>query len=727
MFASLRATLVVCLAVTAAALASPSVAHADGLPGGATVTFSELRIRRDGKTDFVVPKDEEETWRYFNRAHCICSHGGGGNAFVEDKFGYRLQLVGRTQPINRPGEIWTGTSCNTETGRTGTSATCSKIEEATINDLDDLADTDTTVAVPVSRLIDPMQTKTGADCVVTDGTAALWLLADGNGDQTYDYFPNKDIKIDTRPPPTPTALRATPGEGAINISWKAPTERSEDVYRYQFLCARKEGAALVAARATPSHDAYYQTALSLCNVNSSIEFTGTAPEWAKPADPAFVCGEATGTATDARLGGLTNGAEHEVVVLAIDKYGNASGIAYEGTVVPQAVTDFWEDLQDAGDPEGGFCLIAQAYGDDSDLTNGLREFRDRTLVSSAAGRWLTARYYELSAAVAPHLTSSLARALVALALAPAVALALLWHLVTLPGLLALGLALVAWRRLARAQRGGRWRKVKGLAPAGALAFAFVCASEPAEAQSVRPYWEDDLAATQDSEPAGTAWHVGLRAGPYTPAIDAQLGGAAPGPYEAMFGGYAILPALDVERVLWQGLGQLTVGGSVGYMGKNARAYIDSTDNNSLPREDRMRSSDRAKFRLIPTSLTAGFRFTALDDRYGIPLVPYVRGGLAYYLWWVEAPDGGVARACTGGDACNEEKGRGGSLGLVGSIGLAIRAERIDDESAAAMREGGVQHAGFYAELQGGWVNDFGIGDKLSVGDLTWFAGVDFEF
>jgi len=44
-----------------------------------------------------------------------------------------------------------------------------------------------------------------------------------------------------------------------------------------------------------------------------------------------------------------------------------------------------------------------------------------------------------------------------------------------------------------------------------------------------------------------------------------------------------------------------------------------------------------------------------------------------------------------------------------------------------MRQGGIEHAGFYAELSVAKVDGFGSDTKLSVGDSTWFAGVDFEF
>jgi len=70
---------------------------------------------------------------------------------------------------------------------------------------------------------------------------------------------------------------------------------------------------------------------------------------------------------------------------------------------------------------------------------------------------------------------------------------------------------------------------------------------------------------------------------------------------------------------------------------------------------------------------------------------------------------------------------GASAGLVGTIGIQIRAERIDANAAQSMQQSGILHAGFYGELEAGWVNGFGKATKLDVGDTTWFAGVDFEF
>jgi hypothetical protein len=248
------------------------------------------------------------------------------------------------------------------------------------------------------------------------------------------------------------------------------------------------------------------------------------------------------------------------------------------------------------------------------------------------------------------------------------------------------------------------------------------------AQGPSPYWDGENAeeVTVD-DPTDVTWHAGIRVGPYVPDIDKQIGGASPGPYEEMYGGYRVMPMLDVDRFLWTGFGQLGIGGSIGYMQKTAHAWIEG----STPGDpDRGRSDgDENTFRLIPLALTATYRFTFLDDEYGIPLVPYIRGGLAYYIWSVRT-NGKNAAACWDGthtENCDADKGYGGSAGLVGSIGLAIRAERIDSSAASSMRQSGIMHAGFYGELSFAKVDGFGSETKLSVGDRTWFAGVNFEF
>lgn len=268
-----------------------------------------------------------------------------------------------------------------------------------------------------------------------------------------------------------------------------------------------------------------------------------------------------------------------------------------------------------------------------------------------------------------------------------------------------------------------WRRRRALV----LAAAILVAPAAARAQSFAPYWEDET-DVEDDGLADIKWHAGIKLGPYVPAIDDQLGvfdADGKGPYERVYGGYEILPVLEVDRLVWHPPGgQLGLGGSVGVMGKTANSFrfVDGNgDGIYQPGEEITRSKgDRTKFRLVPVAANVIYRLTLFDDEWGIPVIPYLRGGLAYYIWWNTKPDGSVS-------VVDGNKARGASLGLQGSAGLAVRAEAIDGAAAASMRDGGIYHAGFYAEYQLGWVDGFGSEKKLAVGDNTWFAGVNFEF
>jgi hypothetical protein len=732
MFASLRIATLACISLAVGALASPTVAVAQStgmLPGGATLEFNQLYVQKKGDdANELSTLSGEDALYHFNTAHCECSRQQPG--FAEGDFIWEIQLRNRTQTVTRTGEIWVGSTCSSD--ETTRNTNCTQLTSLAISDIDNLANSPARVRIPTFFAINP-KLSASQQCGERVGDAFTWIGVDGDQDGALDYWNSKSVKVDTQPPPLPTDVKGVPGEGSVKMSWKTPTSRSTDVKVYQFFCATVDGSP---ARAKGSDSPEFQTVRSLCDIEAqSIPFAsaggeGDAPSFLANVDTnsAFICGEASGTATSTDLEGLTAGTPYRVAMVSVDPSGNAAGVYLPQPVVPTSVIDFWEDIHDQGsDVEGGFCLLARTYGDDSGVTRALRSFRDDTLARSAVGRWLTARYYEVSRALAPAAEFQAVRFLAAVLLAPLVALALLWHFATLPGGLAiLAALLLLWRRR---QTLGRVK----LAPARAAVTAaaalalLVAGSRAASAQSMDPYWDDENLASSNAaeDEYEVTWHAGIRVGPYTPAIDAQFGGSSPGPYEQMFGGYGILPMLDVDYIFLETrLGQFGAGGSLGFFTKEAKAY----EMGSLPGPDRPRSAEDNTFRMLPMAATGVFRLTYFDNEFRVPIVPYVRGGLAYYVWWVEKPNGNVASVCREGSMiCDENKGRGGSLGLVGSIGLAVRAEAIDFEAASAMREGGILHAGFYAELSASKVDDFGTGNKLAVGDLTWFAGVDFEF
>ncbi|MDQ3334046.1 MAG: MXAN_2562 family outer membrane beta-barrel protein [Myxococcota bacterium] len=722
-------------------------AHADGmpLPNGGDLQFNRFFIIDENGAP-KEPGNADDTRFYLNYAHCAC---GKADAGLEKTFEYEITLTGTTT-ANRPAEVWVGTDCNNDAVR---AMQCRQLDMQTIADISVLATSPARVKL---RLYDLLNV-TAADMMMPDCrkeelAAKLWLLVDADGNGSREYWKTVDVaqttnmtgpigevkSVDTKAPPLPTGFNASSGEEAIVISWTAPTSRADDIHVYQALCIDEEGLPVASKRAL------YQTTDLLCGRPQGIMLTETSlsdvdgtpltevPEPFKTLDTRFVCGEATKTATSLTIGEVDNGKPYKIALLVIDRYGNVDGVYFNRTIVPKPVTDLWEDLHDRNSGVDGGCLLSQTYGEGNPLTRVLREFRDTTLARSAFGRGLTSAYYATLGKLSVE-GSVVLRVIAALYLLPLVLVALLWHTLTLPGMLAL-FVLVALRR--------RIRRV-------ALAIALLVPSLAA-ADDFEPYWD-----TSESEDASlidfpdVKWHVGIRVGPYIPEIDLQAGLNAAtglGPYEAMFGDYylrdssgvlkktnravwQVLPMLDVDRVLWDRFGQVTVGGSLGYMQKSAYAYLDGTTEHQ-PMRERSKTS-RNTFRLIPLAATVGYRFTYFDDMYGIPVVPYVRGGLSYYMWQMKAPNGSTSKFCeemsATGSCVKEDKAYGASFGFQGSIGLAVRAERIDSDAATSMRSSGLMHAGFYAEYQYAKVDGFGSDSKLSVGDNTWFAGVDFEF
>jgi hypothetical protein len=732
----------VSICVTLAVIAIGSDARAQTpLPNGADLQFNRIFIL-DADGEPTEPPTPDDTRFYLNYAHCAC---GKEEAGLEQTLEYEITMVGNSM-TGRPAEVWVGTNCNDDTVR---AMQCRQLEMQTIGDIDVLATTPARVTVRIYDLLNVTATEQMMGCKTVEVAAKLWLLVDADGDATREYWKTVDVaqttnatgpigevkSIDTQAPPLPTGFRASSGEESIEISWTPPTSRADDIYAYQALCIDEDGEPVA------SKDALYQTTDSLCGIPQNLALTQADPDGTPPTeipepfrtlDTRFVCGDATATATSLTIREVDNGKAYRIALLVIDRYGNVDGVYFNRSVVPEPVTDLWEDLHDRNSGVQGGCLLSQTYGEGNPLTQVLRDFRDTTLARSSLGRGVIHAYYATLGKLSVE-GSLVLRVIAALYLLPLVVVALLWHTLTLPGMLAL-FVLVALRR-----------RVKRLALALALLVPGI-----ASADDFQPYWEteenDDSSLLDFPE---VKWHVGIRVGPYIPEIDLQAGLNAKtglGPYEAMFGDYylsdaagvvkkheqrvwQVLPMLDVDRVLFDAFGQVTVGGSIGYMQKSAYAYLDGTTEDE-PMRERSRASKNT-FRMIPLAATVGYRFTYLDDMYGIPVIPYVRGGISYYAWWMKAPNGNVSKVCeemsVDGTCAKEDKAYGGSLGFQGSIGIAVRAERVDADATTSMRSSGIDHAGFYAELQYAKVDGFGSESKLSVGDNTWFAGVDFEF
>jgi hypothetical protein len=741
------------------------------LEGGAQITF-ELRIP-DGDGGHFLGNDEQVE-DSFNLAQCYCSAAEAG-ADLEHSFIMRLQMEPFVAQTDQTVEIWYGNGCDT-TDPTTQQEQCTEGEA--VGDVDTLS-SPTDREIPIDELMFPGTASMGCEQAV--GTESVYAMIDADGDDTYEDVFTYPVTFDSKRPPLPDEPIANPGEGAIQIEWDPPVASAEDVFMYQALCANATTGLPVFEE--PTNEQEYNTGLTLCGEDDGLVVQAAGTTSAGPSldagpgpdasiadagaggdagsdagmgtpdagaavglpaglaelDPSFICGEAAGTETSLRISGLNNDSTYRVVLVPIDHSTNPNAVDL-GVVTPKPVIDFWEDYQDqGGTAEGGFCLATSTFGGNHPFTTTLRDFRDDVLATTAAGRWITARYYDYIAPLGAVVEKSIVlRILAGLWLLPIVIGAAFWLYAGLFVQL-LVFALIALLSTRTTPAPARRRSIAAAAAACALLFAPAASADEAVGGGVDrydPYWDSFESPVEGSGPTPVKWLFGFQLGPYLPDIDADFSGE--GPYERMFGNdKSLMFSMQLDRYFMWPAGQFGVTGSLGYMGNRAKAF--ATDRNDMGEvviletpDGRVRSTESTNFRLIPTTIGAVSRFTDLDDRFGVPIIPYGKASLAYYIWWISAPDG-VAEVPDDDcpdltQDCDGNKARGASLGIQLTLGLSIRAERIDKQSARSMRsEMGIHHAGFYAEVQYGKVDGFGSDKKLAVGDFTWFGGINFEF
>ena len=101
----------------------------------------------------------------------------------------------------------------------------------------------------------------------------------------------------------------------------------------------------------------------------------------------------------------------------------------------------------------------------------------------------------------------------------------------------------------------------------------------------------------------------------------------------------------------------------------------------------------------------------LADKVGIPVVPFVKAGLNWYLWWVHK--GGSVPSENG------EKASGGTPGWQFSTGAMFRLDDLDRISARTFdNEAGVNHSYLFAEILWAVVDRFGDNSYLNLSTDT---------
>lgn len=207
----------------------------------------------------------------------------------------------------------------------------------------------------------------------------------------------------------------------------------------------------------------------------------------------------------------------------------------------------------------------------------------------------------------------------------------------------------------------------------------------------------------------------IKLGNLKPLIDREPALADLQPFTSTFGtANLLLGEIEYDRQFFQEFGSLGLGFSVGYAEKFAPAklaaesgLVDAT------------SSESTGFKMVPMKALLVYRLDAPALRWGFPLVPYVKGGLAYTGWWVTK----------GNDVEFSEgvRGMGGTWGYAGVVGMSVLLDFFDRRLARDFDTGlGVNHTYFFGEYVYEEVNDFGRGG-LDLSSRHWMFGLSFEF
>jgi hypothetical protein len=276
-------------------------------------------------------------------------------------------------------------------------------------------------------------------------------------------------------------------------------------------------------------------------------------------------------------------------------------------------------------------------------------------------------------------------------------------------------------------RGIRWARLVGL-------VGLVAGTPTAAAQQ---HW-DDVREGAVATPPPSRWTLEVKLGPYRPAIDEAfaLPEGAQGPFAFVYGDDAmLLPVVALDRYFLYPAGQLGVTASLGYTYRTASGFdLDADGNLQLDDEGNPLRYEgyRTVFRLYPMTAGAVYRFTWLDERLGVPLVPYAKAGVAYYAWRFLRPEDTVERVaedplCTP-TRCLANRSRGATWGWVATAGIALRTDRIDPVPGERLaREFGIEHTGLFFEVSEAVIDGLGGTAKLRLSDRIWSAGISFDF
>jgi hypothetical protein len=208
------------------------------------------------------------------------------------------------------------------------------------------------------------------------------------------------------------------------------------------------------------------------------------------------------------------------------------------------------------------------------------------------------------------------------------------------------------------------------------------------------------------------WTFEFNGGRYRPQVDTEAG-LQGSPFNDIFGKKSMwLFELELDHKLLDFGGPLSIGLAGGYGIVWGQGIVASDPNGA-------KAPDSTTLSTIPLRALLTYRFQQLNRALHIPLVPFIKGGLADTIWWVT--DGGGSIAKFGGG-----KGFGGKWGYEVGAGLALELNFFDrDASRDFDKEWGVNSVLLEAQWVRLTADNFG-GAGINLSDDAWLFGLAFE-
>jgi hypothetical protein len=237
-----------------------------------------------------------------------------------------------------------------------------------------------------------------------------------------------------------------------------------------------------------------------------------------------------------------------------------------------------------------------------------------------------------------------------------------------------------------------------------------------------------LAARDEAQPT---WGFSFRSGPYQPS----MGSNAPyyrafytSPKDgSLFKNHPLLSEIEVDWYIFSDIGLLGPMLQVGLWGVSGNTQycvhggvkgpcsadeILTTQSTSGP--------DSTKLTVYPITLGAIYKLDQIKRYTVIPLVPYAKGGLSYFIW----------RNTVGGSISHYlgHPAEGATLGFRGTIGLAFNLDFIEPSAASRARMStGIADSYLFGEMSFLWVDGFGDKKRLDFSGNTIQVGFAVDF